>query len=77
MKRFIFLIRHSSLTCRVELDKLHILTGQASSGHHGVSISSASVGRCAAEIGSSITSGGTEITVVTKSELKRMNLLCS
>lgn len=77
MKSIIFLIRHSSLTCRVKLDKLHILTGQASSGHHGVSISGTSVGRCAAEIGSSITSGGIENTVVTKSELRRMNLLCN
>lgn len=65
---------HSSFTCRVELDKLQILTGQASSGHHGVSISSASVGRCAAKIGSSITSGGTGNTVITKSEPKESSL---
>lgn len=60
MKSCSFLIRHSFLTCRVELDKLHILTRQAGSGHHGVSIAGASVGRCAAEIGSSITSGEIE-----------------
>lgn len=77
MKTFIFLIQNSSLTSRVELDKFHILTGQASSGHHGISISSAGVGRCAAEIGSSITSGGIENTVITKTELKRTNLLCN
>lgn len=76
-KVLFFLIWQSLFTCRVELDKLHILTGQASSGHHGVSISGASVGRCAAEIGSSITSGEIKNTIVTKSELKRMNLLCN
>lgn len=39
----------------MELYKLQILAGQASSGHHCISVSCASVGRCAAEIGSSIT----------------------
>lgn len=50
------------LTSRVELYKLQILAGQASSGYHCISISSTSVGRCAAEIGSSIAPGETDIT---------------
>lgn len=41
----------------MELYKLQILAGQASSGHHCISIPRTSVGRCAAEIGSSITPG--------------------
>lgn len=43
------------LTCRVKLNKLQILAGQPSSGHHCISISCTSVSRCATEIGSSIT----------------------
>lgn len=46
-----------SLTSGMELYKLQILAGQTSSGHHCISISGTSVGRCAAEIGPSITPG--------------------
>lgn len=51
-----------SLTSRMELYKLQILAGQASSGHHCISITGTSVGRCAAEIGSSITPGREDST---------------
>lgn len=50
------------LTCWVELYKLQILAGQAGSGHHCISISGTSVGRCATEIGSPITPGRKDIT---------------
>lgn len=39
----------------MELYKLQILAGQASSGHHCISVSGTSVSRRAAEVGSSVT----------------------
>ena len=47
----------------MELYKLQVLAGQAGSCHHRISVSCASVGRCAAEIGSSITPGRKETHV--------------
>ena len=49
------------LTSGMELYKLQILAGQAGSGHHCISISSTSVSRGAAEIGSSVTPGNKDI----------------
>lgn len=46
----------------MKLYKLQILAGQAGSGHHCISVSCTSVGRCAAKIGSSITPGRKEIS---------------
>lgn len=50
------------LTSGMELYKLQVLAGQASSGHHCISISCTSVGRCAAEKRSSITPERKDIT---------------
>merc|ERR550517_1091132 len=37
--------------CGVELDKLHVLVGEAGPGNHGSAVTSASVGRCGGEVG--------------------------
>lgn len=45
-------------TGRVELDKLEILVGETSTGNHGHTVTSASVSRRAAEVGTSVATGG-------------------
>lgn len=45
-------------TGRVELDELEILVGETSASNHGHTVTSASVSRCAAEVGTSVTTGG-------------------
>lgn len=50
----------------MELHKLQILAGEASSGHHRISVSRAGVSRRAAEIGSSVTAGNRDKCWVTQ-----------
>lgn len=45
-------------TSRVELHKLQVLQGQADAGGHGVTVTSAGVGRGGGEVGASVTTGG-------------------
>jgi hypothetical protein len=40
----------------MELDELKILVGQAGTGNHGHAITSTCVGRCAAKVGTAVTS---------------------
>jgi len=42
----------------MELDKLQILEGEAGTGNHGISVTSAGVGRGAGEVGTTVSSGG-------------------
>jgi hypothetical protein len=44
-------------TSGVELDELEILVGQASTSNHGHTVTGTCVGRCAGEVGASVTSG--------------------
>ena len=44
-------------TSGVELDELEILVGQTGTGNHGHTVTGTCVGRCAGEVGASVTSG--------------------
>lgn len=50
-------------TSRVELDELEILVGQTSTGDHGHAVTSASVGGCAGEVGSAVTTSSEDSVV--------------
>lgn len=50
-------------TGRVELDELEILVGETGTGDHGHTVTSASVGGSAAEVGSAVTTGGEDSVV--------------
>lgn len=54
-------------TCGVELHKLQVLAGKASPGNHGCAITSAGVGRRAAEVGPPIASENDKSAVTTHS----------
>jgi len=45
-------------TGRMELNELQILERETGTGNHGVTVTSASVSRCAGEVGASVSSGG-------------------
>lgn len=51
-----------ALTCRVELNKLHVFVRESSSGYHGSAVSCTGVGWGAWEIGSSISTTRQDIS---------------
>lgn len=55
-------LKLGALTCRVELNKLHVFVRESSSGYHGSAVSCTGVGWGAWEIGSSISTTRQDIS---------------
>ena len=53
-------------TSGVELDELHVLVGETSTGDHGHTVTGTRVGRSAAEVGSAVTTGGENSVVASE-----------